>query len=125
MDDDLLSDFSDLDNSSGDEYTRWFEEGRQPKEFRPLEYWSTRLQREIHPRHSKMARDLFTIPAMSDESERVFSNAGPKVTPLRGQSSAKTIGQTQCVRSWIKTGVIVNLEGTFERVTSISVARPL
>jgi hypothetical protein len=56
---------------------------------------------------------------MSDEPERVFSSAGLMVTPLRGRLSAKTIGQTQCVKSWIKTGVIVNLEGTFERVTSI------
>jgi hypothetical protein len=56
---------------------------------------------------------------MSDELERVFSSAGLMVTPLRGRSSAKTIGQTQCVKSWIKTGVIVNLEGTSERVTSI------
>jgi hypothetical protein len=119
MDDDLLSDFSDLDNSTGDEYVRWCEEGRQPKEFRPLEFWSTQRQRESYPRLSKMARDLFTIPAMSDEPERVFSSAGLMVTPLRGRLSAKAIGQTQCVKSWIKTGVIANLEGTFERVNSV------
>ena len=119
MDDDFLSDFSDLDNSTGDEYVRWCEEGRQPKEFRPLEFWSTQRQRESYPRLSKMARDLFTIPAMSDEPERVFSSAGLMVTPLRGRLSAKAIGQTQCVKSWIKTGVIANLEGTFERVNSV------
>jgi hypothetical protein len=66
-----------------------------------------------------MARDLFTIPAMSDELERVFSSAGLMVTPLRGRLSAKAIGQTQCVKSWIKTGVIANLKGTFERVNSV------
>jgi hypothetical protein len=119
MDDDLLSDFSDLDNSTGDEYVRRCEEGRQPKEFRPLEFWSTQRQRESYPRLSKMARDLFTIPAMSDEPERVFSSAGLMVTPSRGRLSAKAIGQTQCVKSWIKTGVIANLEGTFERVNSV------
>jgi hypothetical protein len=66
-----------------------------------------------------MAKDLFSIPAMSDKLERVFSSAGLIVTPLRGWLSAKTIGQTQCVKSWIKTGVIINLKGTFKRVTSI------
>jgi hypothetical protein len=35
------------------------------------------------------------------------------------QSMPKAIGQTQCVKSWIKTGVVANLEGTFERVNSV------
>jgi hypothetical protein len=81
--------------------------------------WSTQQQRESHPRLSKIARDLFTIPAMSGEPERIFSSAGLMVTPLRGRLSAKAIGQTQCDKSWIKTGVIANLEETFERVNIV------
>jgi hypothetical protein len=39
MDDDLLSDFSDVENdASTDEYQKWCEEGRQPNEYRPLEF---------------------------------------------------------------------------------------
>jgi hypothetical protein len=82
MDDDLLSDFSDLDNSTGDVYVRWCKEGRQPKEFRPPEFPSTQRQRESYPRLLEMARDLFPSPAMSDKPERVFSSAGLMVTPL-------------------------------------------
>ncbi|THV84951.1 hypothetical protein D6D29_02746 [Aureobasidium pullulans] len=77
MDEDLLSDFSDLeDDKSNDEYSRWCDEGRQPNEFRPLEFWSSKRQKQCYPRLARMARDLFTIPAMSDEPERVFSSAG-------------------------------------------------
>ncbi|CAC9885918.1 unnamed protein product [Aureobasidium pullulans] len=119
MDDDMLSEFSDVGEETNDEYIRWNEEGRLPKEFRPLEFWSTKRQRETYPRLSKMARDLFTIPAMSDEPERVFSSAGLMVTPLRGKLSARAIGQTQCVKSWIKTGIITRLEASFELVNSV------
>jgi hypothetical protein len=46
MDDDLLSDFSDVGNdASTDEYQKWCEEGRQPNVYRPLEFWSTQRQK--------------------------------------------------------------------------------
>jgi hypothetical protein len=42
MDDDLLSDFSDVENDAPtDSYQRWCEEVRQLNEYRPLEFWST------------------------------------------------------------------------------------
>jgi hypothetical protein len=117
MDDDLLSDFSDVENdASTDEYQKWCEEGRQPNEYRPLEFWSTQRQKQAYPRLSRMARDLFTIPAMSDEPERIFSSAGLMTTPHRGRLSARAIGEAQCVKSWLKTGIITSLEGTFENV---------
>ncbi|KAG9994666.1 hypothetical protein KCU78_g18313, partial [Aureobasidium melanogenum] len=117
MDDDLLSDFSDIENdASTDEYQKWCEEGRQPNVYRPLEFWSTQRQKQTYPRLSRMARDLFTIPAMSDEPERIFSSAGLMTTPHRGRLSARAIGEAQCVKSWLKTGIITSLEGTFENV---------
>jgi hypothetical protein len=65
-----------------------------------------------------MARDLFTILAMSDEPERVFSSSGLMTTPHQGRLSARAIGEAQVVKSWIKTGISTSLEGTFERVAS-------
>jgi hypothetical protein len=63
-----------------------------------------------------MAKDLFTIPAMSVELERIFSSAGLMTTSHRGRLSARAIGEAQCVKSWLKTGIITSLEGTFENV---------
>jgi hypothetical protein len=37
-------------------------------------------------------------------------------TPHRGRLSARAIGEAQCVKSWLKTGIITSLEGTFENV---------
>jgi hypothetical protein len=53
---------------------------------------------------------------MSDEPERIFSSAGLMTTPRRGRLSARTIGEAQCVKSWLKNGIITSLEGTFENV---------
>jgi hypothetical protein len=63
-----------------------------------------------------MARDLFTILAMLDKLERIFLSAGLMTTPHRGRLSARAIGEAQCVKSWLKTGIITSLEGTFENV---------
>jgi hypothetical protein len=40
-----------------------------------------------------MARDLFTIPVMLDELERIFLSAGLMTTPHRGRLSARAIGE--------------------------------
>jgi hypothetical protein len=53
---------------------------------------------------------------MSDEPERISSSAGSMTTPHRGRLSARAIGEAQCVKSWLKTGIITSLEGTFENV---------
>jgi hypothetical protein len=63
-----------------------------------------------------MARDLCTITATSDEPGRIFSGAGLMTTPHRGRLSARATGGPQCVDSWLKTGIITSLEGTFENV---------
>ena len=64
-----------------------------------------------------MANDLFTIPAMLVELERIFSSAGLMTTPHRGRLSAPAIGEAQCVKLAPKTGIITSLEGTLENVT--------
>ena len=53
-----------------------------------------------------MALDLLSIPPMSAECERLFSVAGQMVSPLRTRLEASTIGVTQTVRSWVRSGLI-------------------
>jgi hypothetical protein len=98
------------------EYQKWDKEGRRPNELRPLEFRSTQRQKQAYPRLPCMDKDLFTIPAMSDEPERVLSSAGLMTRPHRGRLSARAIGEAQCVKTWLKTDIITSLEGTFENV---------
>ncbi|OBS16889.1 hypothetical protein FPOA_12532 [Fusarium poae] len=70
----------------------------------PIQYWL--LRRRQYPRLSRMAIDLFSVPAMSSEPERIFSLAGKMVTAQRGRLKADLIGAAQCISSWEKGGVI-------------------
>ncbi len=70
----------------------------------PIQYWL--LRRRQYPRLSRMAIDLFSVPAMSSEPERIFSLAGQMVTAQRGRLKADLIGAAQCISSWEKSDVI-------------------
>jgi hypothetical protein len=121
MDANITSDEEDLHTTSPetDEYSRWCVEGRVPDVYHPLEFWSKARIKHTYPRLSKMARDLFTIPAMSDEPERVFSSCGNMVTPQRGKLSGEAIEEAQCIKNWMRHGIITNLGATFELVQSV------
>jgi hypothetical protein len=73
------------------EYAKWCSKGRVPNVYYPLKFWSKARIKYTYPRLSRMARDLFTIPAMSNEPKRVFSSCGNMVTTQRGNLSAKAI----------------------------------
>jgi glycine/D-amino acid oxidase-like deaminating enzyme len=120
MDADITSEEEEasLESSETDEYAKWCFEGRVPDVYHPLEFWSKSRIKHTYPRLSRMARDLFTIPAMSDEPERVFSSCGNMVTAQRGSLGADAIEEAQCVKSWMKNGVITNLGATFEAVSA-------
>ncbi|KAM4059197.1 hypothetical protein HRG_014100 [Hirsutella rhossiliensis] len=79
--------------------------GAQPAPHRPPRVTNTQNGRQ-YPRLSRMAIDLFSIPAMSSEPERIFSLAGQMVTAQRGRLKADLIGAAQCISSWEKSGVI-------------------
>ncbi|EJP61996.1 transposase-like protein [Beauveria bassiana ARSEF 2860] len=70
----------------------------------PIQYWLHRCRQ--YPRLSRMAIDLFSVPAMSSEPERIFDLAGQKVTTQRGRLKADLIGAAQCISSWDKSEVI-------------------
>jgi hypothetical protein len=70
----------------------------------PIQYWL--IRRRQYPRLSRMAIDLFSIPAMSSEPERIFSLAGQMVTAHRSRLQADIVGAAQCISAWEKSGVI-------------------
>ncbi|KAG7000877.1 putative AC transposase [Fusarium oxysporum f. sp. conglutinans] len=74
----------------------------------PISYWHERKRR--YPRLSRMALDFLTIQPMSAECERMFAAAGRMVTPLRNRLDADIIGMCQVLRSWLRAGVIDDLD---------------
>jgi hypothetical protein len=53
-----------------------------------------------------MALDVFTIPAMSDEPERVFNSARLMVGPHRSRLSQKVVAMSQCLRNWLRQDLV-------------------
>jgi hypothetical protein len=62
-----------------------------------------------------MALDIFSVLAMSDEPERIFSQTGHILAPRRRSLTSKSMEQLMCMRSWLKYGV-AHLDGSlFEK----------
>ena len=57
-----------------------------------------------------MALDFLTIQPISAEYERLFSAAGLIMTTLRSQLKANTIKICQVLRSWLRAGIIDELD---------------
>jgi hypothetical protein len=96
-----------------DEYEAWIQ---SPQETDvsiqdPIQYWHD--LRFKYPRLSRMALDFLTIQPMSAECERLFSESGLMVTPQRNRLEAHTVGMSQAVRSWLRAGVIDELDPIF------------
>ena len=53
-----------------------------------------------------MAIDILSIPAMSDEPERVFSGARRTVLWDRGQMEAETLEMVECLKHWKRSGIL-------------------
>ena len=71
-----------------------------------LEWWCLDQQRKRWPRLSYMALDILSIPAMSDEPERVFSGARRTVSWDRAQMSAETLEKRECLKHWKRNGIL-------------------
>ena len=74
----------------------------------PIAYWVSKQFK--YPRLSWMALDVMTVPAMSAECERLFSAVGLMVTALRNRLDAEVIGLIQTLRSWLKAGLVDQLD---------------
>ncbi len=71
-----------------------------------LTWWCHDIRRQRYPRLSYMAIDILSIPAMSDEPERVFSGARRTISWERGQLNPETVEMTECLKHWKKSGIL-------------------
>ncbi|RWA03211.1 hypothetical protein EKO27_g11894 [Xylaria grammica] len=93
----------------GDEYQAWQTlETVHAEVIDPITYWHER--RHQYPRLSQMALDVLTVQSMPAECERLFSAAGQITSPLRSALDAMIIGICQVLRSWLRAGVIKDLD---------------
>jgi hypothetical protein len=70
----------------------------------PLAWW--RDNGKNYPRLTQMAVDLLSIPAMSDEPERLFSRLGLIITPRRNHIKQEAVQALCCLQSWDKSRLI-------------------
>ena len=52
-----------------------------------------------------MAIDVFSIPAMSSEPERVFYGAKHTISDERSSLHIDTIEALECLKSWFRAGI--------------------
>lgn len=71
----------------------------------PLDWWRT-VDVTEYQHLAQMAFDMLSIPAMSDEFERLFSRLGLMITKRRNHLDQSTIQAAQCLHSWDKAGII-------------------
>ncbi|KAM3468042.1 hypothetical protein MY5147_008325 [Beauveria neobassiana] len=79
---------------------------RQVMSRTPLEWWCREEQRMEYPRLHQMAIDILSVPAMSDDPERVFSCARRIISWDRARLTPETVERTQCLGSWVKNDLI-------------------
>ena len=70
-----------------------------------LDWWISIKQRSRFPLLSKMAIDIYSIPAMSSEPERVFSGAKHTISDHRASLKSETIELLECLKSWFRIGI--------------------
>jgi hypothetical protein len=106
LDEDIFSDDDTTLDAAADELSEWQATTvlTDKKVTNPIQYWHG--HRERWPRLARMAIDLFGVPAMSSEPERVFSDAGDVITPKRNRLHADIVGAGMCLKQWDKDGVI-------------------
>ena len=71
----------------------------------PIAWWTT-TGKVQYPQLAQMALDILSIPAMSDEPERIFSRFGMMITDRRNHLQCNTAQAAQCLYSWDKAGII-------------------
>lgn len=72
-----------------------------------IDWWMAPEQRIRLPLLSKMAIDIYSIPAMSAEPERVFSGAKHTITDQRNSLKIETIELLECLKSWFRIGIFI------------------
>ena len=93
-------------NSNSDELEQYLSEPSLVQNDRTaLDWWLDSEQRTRLPFLSRMAIDVFSVPAMSSEPERVFSGAKHTLTEQRMRCNIETIQLLECLKSWFRLGI--------------------
>lgn len=88
-----------------DEYIKYCQAPITP-EYDSGAWWMEAAQRATYPNLAVMALDMLSIPAMSDEPERLFSGAAITVTERRNKLGVESIEALECLKSWYRGGGI-------------------
>ena len=90
--------------NTGDELERYLNEPLIPSSGRSsaLNWWLEQAQRDRLPLLSRMAIDIYSIPAMSSEPERVFSGTKHTISDNRCKLTSETIEVLECLKSWFR-----------------------
>jgi hypothetical protein len=70
---------------------------------RVRKWWLEDTQQTLYPNLSKMALDILSIPAMSAEPERLFSDTKITLQDRRNRLGIGTIEAIECIKSWSRT----------------------
>ncbi len=96
--------------ASQDEYEDYCTEAPHEVQKSPLQWWCESSQRKRWPRLSMFAIEILSIPAMSDEPERVFSGGRRTVSWERMQIGMSSLEHTECMKSWHRSGILIEKE---------------
>lgn len=87
----------------GDELAQYINEPLVPASDKPaIDWWLEKGQRERLPLLSRMAIDIYSIPAMSSEPERVLSGTKNTIPENRSRLDSETIGILECLKWWFQ-----------------------
>jgi hypothetical protein len=67
-----------------------------------LSWWLEPTQQKLYLKLSRMAINILSIPAMSAESEWVFSGTHRTISWERCRLGSKVVEETECLKSWIR-----------------------
>lgn len=72
----------------------------------PFQYWLREPVRTKYPSLSQLAIDIFSVPAMSSEAERVFSTAGFVLNSRRRRLKEGTSEALLCLNHWGNSNLV-------------------
>ena len=92
--------------TSQDDYEEYCSESPSNIKISPLQWWSQESQTKRWPLLSLFAREVLSIPTMSDE--QVFSGGRRTISWERMQMGTSTIEKLECMKSWHRSGILEN-----------------
>jgi hypothetical protein len=106
----ILQEFKDKANQGRqekDDYEKYCSEGAyEIPGLTSLQWWLLDEQQKRFPVLSKFALEVLSIPAMSDEPERVFSGARRTVSWERMSLGEDNVERIACIKSWYRSSIL-------------------